>query len=45
MQQHANGGELLVASEVADDLMAKSPRHALNFRGHEQPIDAFVLGA
>ena len=44
MQQHANGGELLVASEVADDLMAKSPRRALNLRGHEQPIDAFVLG-
>ena len=45
MQQHASGGELLVASEVADDLMAKSPRRALNLRGHEQPIDAFVLGA
>jgi adenylate cyclase len=45
MQQHANGGELLVASEVADDLMAKSPRRALNLRGHEQSIDAFVLGA
>ena len=44
MQQHANGGELLVASEVANDLMAKSPRRALNLRGHEQPIDAFVLG-
>jgi adenylate cyclase len=45
MQQHANGGELLVASEVADDLMANAPRRALNLRGHEQPIDAFVLGA
>jgi adenylate cyclase len=45
MQQHANGGELLVASEVADDLMAKSPRRTLNLRGHEQSIDAFVLGA
>src|SRR6478609_10344298 len=45
MQQHANGGELLVASEVADDLMAKSPRRTLNLRGHEQTIDAFVLGA
>ena len=43
MQQHANGGELLVASEVADDLMAKSPRRPLNLRGHEQPINAFVL--
>jgi adenylate cyclase len=45
MQQHANGGELLVASGVADDLTAKSPRRALNLRGHEQPVDAFVLGA
>jgi len=44
MQQHAAGGELLVAPGVADDLMAKSPRRTLNLRGHEQPIDAFVLG-
>jgi adenylate cyclase len=43
MQQHAGGGELLVASGVADELMAKTPRRALNLRGHEQPIDAFVL--
>ncbi len=43
MQQHAAGGELLVASGVADQLMAKTPRRALNLRGHEQPIDAFVL--
>lgn len=45
MQQHAAGGELLVASGVADELMAKTPRRALNLRGHNQPIDAFVLGA
>jgi adenylate cyclase len=44
MQQHAAGGELLVASGVADELMANSARRALNLRGHEQPIDAFVLG-
>jgi adenylate cyclase len=44
MQQHAGGGELLVASGVADELMAKTPRRALNLRGHKQPIDAFVLG-
>ena len=44
MQQHAAGGELLVASGVADELMAKTPRRALTLRGHEQPIDAFVLG-
>jgi adenylate cyclase len=45
MQQHAAGGELLVASGVADELMANSARRALNLRGHTQPIDAFVLGA
>jgi adenylate cyclase len=45
MQQHAAGGELLVASGVADYLMAKTPRRSLNLRGHQQPIDAFVLGA
>src|SRR5215213_10161538 len=42
MQQHAAGGELLVASGVADELMVKAPRRALNLRGHEQPVDAFV---
>ncbi len=45
MQQHAAGGELLVASGVADDLMADAPRRELNLRGHENAIDAFVLGA
>ncbi len=45
MQQHAAGGELLVASGVADHLMAETPRRPLKLRGHEQPIDAFVLGA
>jgi adenylate cyclase len=45
MQQHAAGGELLVASGVADELTAKAPRRALNLRGHQQPIDAFVFGA
>ncbi|HEY6650607.1 MAG TPA: adenylate/guanylate cyclase domain-containing protein [Mycobacterium sp.] len=45
MQQHAAGGELLVASGVADELMANSARRALNLRGHTQPINAFVLGA
>jgi adenylate cyclase len=44
MQQHAAGGELLVASGVADDLMPEAPRRTLRLRGHEQPIDAFVLG-
>lgn len=45
MQQHAAGGELLVASGVADELMGSAPRRALALRGHEQPVDAFVLGA
>jgi len=45
MQQHAVGGELVVASGVADELMAGAARRALNLRGHDQPIDAFVLGA
>jgi adenylate cyclase len=45
MQQHAAGGELLVASGVADDLTEKTSRRTLDLRGHEQPVDAFVLGA
>ena len=44
MQQKAAGGELLVASGVADDLMGKAPRRTLELRGHQQPIDAFALG-
>jgi adenylate cyclase len=45
MQQHAAGGELLVASGVADELMEKTPQRRLNLRGHDRPINAFVLGA
>ncbi|MEN3319931.1 MAG: adenylate cyclase [Mycobacterium sp.] len=45
MQQQAAGGELLVASGVADDLTATAPRRSLNLRGHAQPINAFVVGA
>jgi adenylate cyclase len=44
MQQHAASGELLVASGVADELTAQSPRRPLNLRGYLQPIDAYVLG-
>lgn len=44
MQQHAAGGELLVASGVADELMATTPQRTLKLRGHERPIDAFILG-
>ena len=42
MQRHAAGGELLVASGVADELMENTPRRRLNLRGHERPINAFV---
>jgi adenylate cyclase len=38
------GGELLVASGVADELMRVTPRRRLNLRGHDRPIGAFVLG-
>jgi adenylate cyclase len=44
MQQHAAGGEVLVASGVADELMGVRPRRRLDLRGHDRPIDAFVLG-
>jgi adenylate cyclase len=43
MQQHAAGGELLVADGVADDLAADAPRRTLALRGREQPIEASVL--
>lgn len=43
MQQHAAGGELLVAAGVADELTAASPRRSLSLRGHQQPIDARVV--
>jgi adenylate cyclase len=45
MQEHAAGGELLVASGVADTLMATASRRSLNLRGREEPLDAFVLRA
>ncbi len=43
MQQHAAGGELLVAAGVADDLMTTASRRELNLRGYSQPIDTFVV--
>jgi adenylate cyclase len=45
MQQQAAGGEVLVAAGVADDLIGQAPRRTLDLRGHQQPINAFVLGA
>jgi adenylate cyclase len=44
MQQKAAGGELLVASGVADDLMGEAPSRILDLQGHQQPINAFALG-
>lgn len=43
MQQHAAGGELLVACGVADHLMAHARRRSLALRGRERPIEAFTL--
>jgi adenylate cyclase len=43
MQQHAAGGELLVAQGVADHVTAHAPQRSLTLRGHEQPIHASVL--
>ncbi|WP_163725145.1 adenylate/guanylate cyclase domain-containing protein [Mycolicibacterium psychrotolerans] len=45
MQGHAAGGELLVASGVADDLVGHAQRRTLRLRDRPQPLDAFVLGA
>ena len=45
MQQHAAGGELLVAPGVAEALMAEAPRRRLELRGCRQPVNAFVLSA
>ena len=43
--RESNSGELFVASGVAHELMGIAPRRTLNLRGHEQPIDTFVLAA
>lgn len=45
MQRTAAGGEVLVASAIEDELFARAPRRALQLRGREQPIDAYVLNA
>lgn len=44
LQQKAAGGELLVASGVADNLISGAPRRTVDLRGHQQPVNAFVLG-
>jgi adenylate cyclase len=43
MQQQASGGEVLVASGVADDIAADAPRRTLTLRGHPQPIEVRTL--
>lgn len=45
MQQHAAGGDLLVASGVADEMMGAAPRRRLDLRGYDRPIEAYALNA
>jgi adenylate cyclase len=45
MQQSAASGEVLVATGVADELVADAPRRTLTLRGRAQPLEAFVLSA
>lgn len=42
MQQHAAGGELLVARGVADEMLADAQERTLNLRGQREPLDVFV---
>ncbi len=42
MQQHAAGGELLVARGVADEVMATVQRRTLTLRGLEEPFDVLA---
>ena len=42
MQQLAAGGELLIASGVADEMTAHMARRTLNLRGQDEPINVFV---
>jgi adenylate cyclase len=43
MQGSAAGGELLIASGVADDLTAHAPQRSLTLRGYDEPVNASVL--
>jgi adenylate cyclase len=45
MQQAAAGGELFVARGVADELVSTAPLRTLDLRGHQQPIEVFVVTA
>ena len=44
MQQHAAGGELLVARGVADDLVGNAALRTLDLRGRQESLDAFLVG-
>ena len=43
MQECAAAGELLIARGVADEIVARAPRHTLILKRHEPPMEAFVL--
>src|SRR5436309_827091 len=43
MQQLAAAGELLVADQVDDELVASAPRRELTLRGRERPVGASIL--
>lgn len=45
MQGAAAGGELLVHSGVADELVAGRPQRTLHLRGHTERVGAYVLTA
>lgn len=45
MQGEAAGGELLIREGVSPESEAGLLRRTLNLRGHEQPIEALVMGA
>jgi adenylate cyclase len=42
-QRSADGGELLVAEGIEDELLAGAPRRQLALRGHERPVGVAVL--
>lgn len=43
MQQGAAGGEVIVARGVADELATQGTPRTIHLRGHENPVEAFVL--
>jgi adenylate cyclase len=45
MQGEAGSGELLIREDLASGPEASLPRRTLNLRGHDEPINAFVVTA